>query len=136
MSPNLRFSLVRIVVVLWLAPGPAYAQYGTGGGEWPGWAGDLGATRYAPLDQIDAEHFADLEVAWRFSTVPAPWEAKPCVCVPKHRLLKLRFLIAPAPISGDVDPAHRPHAPGIAIHSCRAARPSCPTRGATRHGHG
>ena len=68
MSPDLRFSLAPIVLVLCLATGPASAQHGTTGGEWRTWAGDLGATRYAPLDQIDADNFADLEVAWRFNT--------------------------------------------------------------------
>ena len=68
MSPDLRFSLAPIVPVLCLATGPASAQHGTTGGEWRTWAGDLGATRYAPLDQIDADNFADLEVAWRFNT--------------------------------------------------------------------
>ena len=68
MSPDLRFTLAPIVLVLCLATGPASAQHGTTGGEWRTWAGDLGATRYAPLDQIDADNFADLEVAWRFNT--------------------------------------------------------------------
>jgi quinoprotein glucose dehydrogenase len=38
-----------------------------GNGEWPRYGGDLGHTRYAPLDQIDASNFGSLEVAWRFS---------------------------------------------------------------------
>ena len=38
------------------------------GGEWPTYGGDLGHTRYAPLDQITADNFADLEIAWRFRT--------------------------------------------------------------------
>src|SRR5215203_7527986 len=44
------------------------AQSGAKNGEWRSWAGDLGATRYAPLDQIDASNFNKLEVAWRFKT--------------------------------------------------------------------
>ncbi len=44
------------------------AQRGAPGGEWPTYGGDLGHTRYAPLDQITAANFADLEVAWRFKT--------------------------------------------------------------------
>ena len=35
--------------------------------EWPAYGGDLGHTRYSPLDQIDAENFASLAIAWRFS---------------------------------------------------------------------
>ncbi|MBO6575894.1 MAG: PQQ-binding-like beta-propeller repeat protein [Rhodothermales bacterium] len=32
--------------------------------EWTHWGADEGSTRYAPLDQIDADNFLDLEVAW------------------------------------------------------------------------
>jgi quinoprotein glucose dehydrogenase len=46
----------------------ASAQSGAAGGEWRTWGGDLGNTRYAPLDQIDAGNFGTLEVAWRFKT--------------------------------------------------------------------
>ena len=35
--------------------------------EWRAYGGDLGHTRYAPLDQINASNFGSLEVAWRFS---------------------------------------------------------------------
>ena len=44
------------------------AQTGTKGGEWRNYGGDLGSTRYAPLDQINATNFNKLEVAWRFKT--------------------------------------------------------------------
>ena len=37
-------------------------------GEWPTYGGDLRSTRYAPLDQINAGNFSELEVAWRFKT--------------------------------------------------------------------
>ena len=47
---------------------PAAAQDGAPGGEWPSYGGDLGHTRYAALDQIDAGNFSDLELAWRFRT--------------------------------------------------------------------
>lgn len=47
----------------------ALAQTGTREGEWRSYGGDLGHTRYAPLEQIDARNFDRLEVAWRFSTV-------------------------------------------------------------------
>ena len=39
----------------------------TAGGAWPAYGGDLGHTRYAPLEQIDASNFGSLEIAWRFS---------------------------------------------------------------------
>src|ERR1700682_5202938 len=43
-------------------------QPGITTGEWPSWGGNLGNTRYAPLDQINAVNFDKLEVAWRFKT--------------------------------------------------------------------
>jgi quinoprotein glucose dehydrogenase len=43
-------------------------QSGAARGEWPTYGGDLGNTRYAPLDQITAANFNNLEVAWRFKT--------------------------------------------------------------------
>jgi quinoprotein glucose dehydrogenase len=36
--------------------------------EWRHYGGDQANTRYAPLDQIDATNFNDLEIAWRFKT--------------------------------------------------------------------
>ena len=44
------------------------AQRGAASGEWRTYGGDLGHTRYAPLDQIDAKNFSTLEIAWRFKT--------------------------------------------------------------------
>lgn len=36
--------------------------------NWLHYANDLSSTRYAPLDQINASNFNQLEMAWRFST--------------------------------------------------------------------
>ena len=57
--------------VVWCAcaSSVALAQTDTDDREWRAYGGDLGHTRYAPLDQIDARNFGSLEVAWRFSTV-------------------------------------------------------------------
>jgi len=63
-SPFLRYASLLVVVVALRAP----AQQGAPGGEWPTYGGDLGHTRYAPLDQIDAGNFNRLEIAWRFKT--------------------------------------------------------------------
>jgi quinoprotein glucose dehydrogenase len=46
----------------------AQAQQGATNGEWRTYGGDLGHTRYAPLEQIDAGNFNRLEIAWRFKT--------------------------------------------------------------------
>jgi quinoprotein glucose dehydrogenase len=40
----------------------------TKNGDWPHYTGDLTGARYSPLDQINAENFNKLEVAWRFKT--------------------------------------------------------------------
>ena len=52
-------------------PGAAYAQHGAIGGEWRSYGGDLGGTKYSPLDQIDASNFSDLEIAWRWRSADA-----------------------------------------------------------------
>jgi quinoprotein glucose dehydrogenase len=53
---------------LFAATASILGQRGAPNGEWPTYGGDLGNTRYAPLDQINRENFNDLEVAWRFKT--------------------------------------------------------------------
>jgi quinoprotein glucose dehydrogenase len=58
---------VSLVCLLCLAMN-ARGQSGTKNGEWPTYGGDLGSTRYAPLDQINADNFSKLEIAWRFKT--------------------------------------------------------------------
>ena len=47
---------------------PTLAQSGAKNGEWRTYGGDLGSTRYSPLDQINAGNFNKLQVAWRFKT--------------------------------------------------------------------
>lgn len=61
-------SIVGLLVpALWLTM-PVAGQTGASAGEWRTYGGDLGSTRYSPLDQIDASNFEKLEVAWRFKT--------------------------------------------------------------------
>ncbi len=48
---------------------PAAAQHGASDGEWRSYGGDVGGTKYSPLDQITRDNFEQLEVAWRWSTV-------------------------------------------------------------------
>ena len=61
-------SVMLAVCLACLASAALVAQQGTQKGEWPTYGGDLGHTRYAPLDQINATNFDKLEVAWRFKT--------------------------------------------------------------------
>ena len=53
----------------------AAAQHGTDG-EWRVHGGDSGFTRYAPLDQIDADTVADLDIVWRRPAVDASLHAR------------------------------------------------------------
>jgi quinoprotein glucose dehydrogenase len=64
----MRQLLILLGLTLSMRFAPAFAQAGAKGGEWRSYGGDLGSTRYAPLDQINASNFSKLEVAWRFKT--------------------------------------------------------------------
>lgn len=63
---SLRLLLAGALIAAGLS---ALAQPGADDFEWPSYGGDLGHTRYAPLDQIDVSNFGSLELAWRFSTL-------------------------------------------------------------------
>ncbi len=49
--------------------GPLASAQGTANGEWREYGGDLAATKYSPLDQITAENFSSLKIAWRWKSV-------------------------------------------------------------------
>ena len=67
--------MLTMAGLVWTASRPA-GQSGaatpfvasTKNGDWPSYTGDTRGTRYSPLDQINADNFNDLEVAWRFKT--------------------------------------------------------------------
>ena len=54
-----------------LGTAPANAQQGATGGEWQAYGGDIGSTKYSPLDQISRNNFSDLEVSWRWESADA-----------------------------------------------------------------
>jgi quinoprotein glucose dehydrogenase len=64
----LRFGRLTLMALAALATVSLHGQAGAPRGEWRTYGGDLGHTRYAPLDQITAANFSQLEVAWRFKT--------------------------------------------------------------------
>ena len=66
-SRSVMASLWLLVAIAWTTVG-VRGQSGTKNGEWRTYGGDLGSTRYAPLDQITSSNFKDLQVAWRFKT--------------------------------------------------------------------
>jgi quinoprotein glucose dehydrogenase len=50
--------------------GPAAnAQQGATNGQWRAYSGDLGSTKYSPLEQINRNNVAELEIAWRRGAV-------------------------------------------------------------------
>jgi quinoprotein glucose dehydrogenase len=61
-------TLLAVLVVLTSASVGIVGQSGARNGEWPSYGGDLGHTRYSPLDQIYAGNFDKLEAAWRCKT--------------------------------------------------------------------
>ena len=60
--------VVSSLAAIAMAAAPIRAQQGATGGEWRTYAGDLGATKYAPLTQIDATNFSKLAVVWRWQS--------------------------------------------------------------------
>ena len=58
--------LISVLVVgLLSAQAPQPAVHSTANGEWPTYGGDLGNSKYSPLDQLTAANFASLKIAWR-----------------------------------------------------------------------
>jgi quinoprotein glucose dehydrogenase len=72
-----------LLSTLLLIAAPMTAQHGTTNGEWRFYGGDAGSTKYSPLDQINAENAAELEIVWRWkannfgSRPDYNWEATP-----------------------------------------------------------
>lgn len=62
MRPHVMLRLT-VISLMFIAPG-AVAQQGAADGEWGSFAGDLGSTKYSPLDQINADNVGSLQVAW------------------------------------------------------------------------
>ena len=73
MTNRTLLSFICALSVLACAAPASQAQpwqtYDTSNGEWRSYAGDIGGTKYSPLAQIDAGNFADLELAWEWTSV-------------------------------------------------------------------
>ena len=65
-SSTLTLAYAAALVAALCAPDTSTAQSGAENGQWRYYGGDAGSTRYAPLDQINPDNVADLEVAWRW----------------------------------------------------------------------
>jgi quinoprotein glucose dehydrogenase len=67
----LRSALVLVPLVLGAGltlTGQPVGMPSTKNGDWTHYTADVHGTKYAPLDQINASNFNQLEVAWRFKT--------------------------------------------------------------------
>lgn len=65
-------SIIRMTMVtMFLVAQSVHAQHGTPGDAWLSYGGDLGSTKYAPLDQIDRENVGDLKIAWTWESIDA-----------------------------------------------------------------
>jgi quinoprotein glucose dehydrogenase len=66
----LRILAARSLALFILAFGHSgFAQQGAPNGEWPAYGGDLGHSKYSPLDQIDADNVQRLQTAWTWTSV-------------------------------------------------------------------
>ena len=63
--------LVSFLVAVLPSATVLHAQRGAPEGTWPAYGGDAGSTKYAPLDQINAENVDQLQVVWRWTTSDA-----------------------------------------------------------------
>ncbi len=89
MAVSLTFLLVML---LWASFGAA--QQGAPNGEWRSYGGDDGSTKYAALDQINAENVSQLTVAWQ-------WESPDgAVAGDNRRLTPSAFKATPLMIDG------------------------------------
>ena len=68
MNVQSKLTLSSLTVALLCAGTAAAQEQGTANGEWPTYGGNLSHDRYSPLDQITAENFGELELAWSFNT--------------------------------------------------------------------
>ena len=62
-------TIATAVAIVGLLPGSVCAQQGATSGEWRSYGGDVGSTKYSALDQITADNFEELEIAWRWRSV-------------------------------------------------------------------
>ena len=61
---RLLFVYLLLALVLGCAP-EAEKELSAGSSEWRHHGGNHASDKYAPLDQIGASNFSDLEIAWR-----------------------------------------------------------------------
>ena len=68
MRAHSKLTLAGVLTALLVTLSSVAQEPSTANGEWPSYGGNLSHDRYSPLDQITAENFSDLELAWTFNT--------------------------------------------------------------------
>jgi quinoprotein glucose dehydrogenase len=68
--------LIRAACAVLLLTIPAAAQKPAPDTDWPHFAGDHNSSKYSALDQINADNFKNLKVAWRWETADKALEGK------------------------------------------------------------
>lgn len=68
-SKQKNFSLFILSCLGFIFSGVAHAQLGSIDGEWRSYASDAGSTKYTELDQIYADNFEELQIAWRWTSI-------------------------------------------------------------------
>ena len=68
-SRRLAVATLAMVWVTLASSRSAEAQSSRPAGEWHATGGDHTNTKYSPLDQITADNFTDLEIAWRWTSI-------------------------------------------------------------------
>ena len=63
------FGGLTVMAVAALTAGTVMAQSTVPDGEWHAFGRDGANTKYSPLDQITAENFTDLQIAWRWTSL-------------------------------------------------------------------
>tara|TARA_B100001123_G_scaffold163674_1_gene188570 strand:- start:6625 stop:8673 length:2049 start_codon:yes stop_codon:yes gene_type:complete len=58
-----------VIVFLCLGDDSLGAQYGATNGEWRSYAGDVGSTKYSPLEEITAANFKELQIRWHWTSI-------------------------------------------------------------------
>src|SRR3989475_2030723 len=93
------------------------AQQGARNGEWRFYGGELGSTRYSPLDQINRDTIKDLKIAWTWksdSLVPNPQAGSETTPIMVNGVLyftmdQRRFVIAADAATGETLWVYRPN---------------------------
>ena len=68
---QLKAMMLGVVITVSAGSGVTAQTGAPANGEWPTYGGDLGSTKYSPLDEITRDNFGDLEVAWRWTSADA-----------------------------------------------------------------